>query len=89
MDIKNFLNESKTQRLRLNKMSKEITEKTTIAKILNIKGSEGILLKYGLPCLHCPMGTYEMKTLKIGEVAKIYGIDIKNLLNELNKKSKR
>jgi hypothetical protein len=34
------------------------------------------------------MAAYEMRTLKIGEVAKMYGINIKNLLTELNYRKK-
>ena len=31
------------------------------------------------------MAVYEMGMLKIGEVARMYGIDLKGLLEELNK----
>ena len=67
-----------------NKISK-ITEDTTLAEILKYPKAESILLKYNLPCLHCPMAAYEIWRLKIGEAAKRYNIDIKKLLRELNK----
>jgi PP-loop superfamily ATP-utilizing enzyme len=44
-----------------------------------------ILMKYSVPCIGCPLASFEISKLKIGEVAKIYGIDVKNLLKELNK----
>lgn len=66
----------------------KITEDTTLAEILKYPEAGNILAKYNLPCLHCPMAKYEIGILKIGEVAKTYGIDIKNLLKELNKNIK-
>ncbi|MEM7826903.1 MAG: hypothetical protein QXQ40_01620 [Candidatus Aenigmatarchaeota archaeon] len=62
----------------------KFTESTTLEEILKHHDTYKILLKYNLPCLHCPMAAYEIKKLKIGEVAKIYGIDAKALLKELN-----
>ena len=66
----------------------KINENTTIAEILNVKGAEEVLSKYRLPCLHCPMARFEIENLKIGDVAKMYGLDLDNLLKELNKLSK-
>lgn len=61
-----------------------ITKETTLEKILKYSQTEKILVKYKLPCLGCPMAVYEMGILKIGQVAKMYNIDLKNLLKELN-----
>ena len=66
---------------------KKATENTTLADILEVSGSEKILAKYNLPCLTCPFAKMEMEQLKIGQVCKMYGIDLKGLLEELNKKS--
>jgi len=63
----------------------KITESTTLTEILKSPEASKILAKYNLPCLHCPMAVYEMGMLKIGEVARMYGIDLKGLLEELNK----
>lgn len=63
---------------------KEITKNTTLSQILTHPKASAILSKYNLPCLHCPMASYEMSMLKIGEVAKMYGIDVESLLRELN-----
>jgi hybrid cluster-associated redox disulfide protein len=63
----------------------KITKDTTLAELLeNPKGRE-VLAKYNLPCLGCPFAKFEMENLKIGEVCKMYNIDLKNLLKELNK----
>lgn len=61
-----------------------INQDTTLEEILKQPKAEEILAKYKLPCLFCPMATYEIKNLKLGEVAKMYGLDLKNLLKELN-----
>ena len=66
------------------KTQKKITSETTLEKILKYSQAEKILVKYKLPCLGCPMAVYEMGTLKIGQAAKMYNIDLKNLLKELN-----
>ena len=62
----------------------KVTKDTKLADILKMKGAAEILEKYNTPCLHCPMAAYEMGTLKIGDVASAYGIDLKGLLAELN-----
>lgn len=67
-----------------NIMPIKFTKNATLDQILRHPEGKRILTKYRLPCLHCPMAAYEMGRLKIGEVAKIYGINIENLLAELN-----
>jgi hybrid cluster-associated redox disulfide protein len=62
----------------------EITKDTTLVEILKKPGAEEILAKYNLPCLGCPLAKFEVENLKIGEVCKMYGIDLENLLKELN-----
>ena len=62
----------------------KITENTTLAEILKYPEAEKILAKYNLPCLWCPFAKMEMETLKIGEICRMYGINIENLLKELN-----
>jgi len=59
----------------------EITEETTLKEVLE---KEEILKKHGVPCIDCPMAKMEMDRLKIGEICKIYGIDSKKLLKDLN-----
>ena len=62
----------------------KITEDTTLAEILKYPEVEKILAKYNLPCLDCPFAKMEMENLKIGEICRMYGINIENLLKELN-----
>ena len=63
---------------------KKITKETTLKEILEIEGAKEILQKYNLPCLFCPMASFEIENLKIGDVCKVYGIKEKELLKELN-----
>lgn len=64
---------------------KKITQKTTLAKIMEKRGAEEILVKYGVPCLSCPMASFEIEKLKIGEVCKMYGLNLEKILKDLNK----
>lgn len=67
------------------KSKKIITEKTTLAKILEVKGAEEVLAMHGVPCLSCPMASFELETLEIGQVCKMYGLAEKRIIEELNK----
>jgi len=67
----------------------KITEETILAEILKIPDAQEILAKYNLPCLSCPMAKFEIEKLKIGQVCQMYGLDIDNLLKELNKKNEK
>jgi len=62
----------------------KITAKTTLAKIIEIKGADKILSKNGVPCLSCPMAQFEINDLQIGKVCKAYGLDLEKILKELN-----
>lgn len=63
---------------------KKITSRTTLAKIIKNKGADEILVKNGVPCLSCPMAQFEIDELKIGEVCKMYGLNLIKILKELN-----
>ena len=63
-----------------------IDKNSILAEILKNPKAERILAKYKLPCLTCPMAKFEIENLKLGEVCRIYKIDIENLIKELNKK---
>lgn len=65
-------------------MKNKITENTTLAEILEKPELVKILAKYNLPCLNCSMAKFEIENLKIGEVCKMYNIDVENLLKDLN-----
>lgn len=62
----------------------KITEKNTLAEVLEIKGAEKVLAKHDLPCLQCPFAKMEAETLEIGKIAKLYRLDLENLLKDLN-----
>jgi len=62
-----------------------ITKTTTLEQILELPQAQEILAKYSVPCLACPMAQYEMKTLTLGAICQMYGIDEKKLLADLNK----
>lgn len=64
---------------------KKITERTTLSAFLNDPKAKEVLVKYNLPCLTCPMAQYEMENLKLGEVCKMYNINLEKLLKDLNK----
>lgn len=64
----------------------KITKNTTLEKIIEKKGSAEILVKNGVPCLSCPMAQFEIDKLKIGEVCKMYELNLEKILRELNKK---
>ncbi len=64
---------------------KRVTENTTVEEIMRMPRGAEILAKHRLPCLTCPMAAYEIGSLKIGDVARLYGIDVKKLLDELNR----
>ena len=61
-----------------------ITKNTTLKKILEKKKADKILAKNGVPCLSCPMASFEMDKLKIGEICKAYGLKINKIIKELN-----
>jgi len=66
-------------------MGDKFTEDTKLAEVMKTPGSNKILSKYKLPCLHCPMAAYEAGVLKLKEISSMYGIDLKGMLEELNK----
>ena len=67
-----------------------ITKNTTLAKIIEKKGGAKVLEKNGVPCLGCPMAQFEIDKLKIGEVCKMYELNLEKILKELNQvKSKK
>ncbi len=63
---------------------KKVTKNTTLAKVLEYSGAEKILAKHNVPCVTCPFVKMEMDKLKIGQICKMYKIDIDKLLTELN-----
>ena len=62
----------------------KITSKTKLDKIIKIKGGAEILGKNGVPCLSCPMAQFEIDKLEIGDVCKMYKLNLEKILKELN-----
>jgi hypothetical protein len=67
------------------KIIKKITGNTVLAKILEKNGAGQVLMENGVPCMSCPMASFEIDKLKIGEVCKMYGLNLDKILKELNK----
>lgn len=65
----------------------KINEKTTLEDVLERPGSDVILAKYKVPCLSCPMAEFEIQRLTIGDVCKMYKINLKGMLEDLNQKN--
>ena len=66
-------------------MAIKVTKKTTLAKIIEAKGADKVLVDNGVPCLSCPMSQFEIDKLAIGDVCKMYGLNLEKILKELNK----
>ena len=62
----------------------KITKDTMLDEIMAQESAKAILAKHKVPCLTCPMAQFEMQDLTIGNVCKMYGIDLKKLLADLN-----
>jgi hypothetical protein len=66
----------------------KINSQTPLAEILKKPELVKVLEKYKFPCLSCPFAKMEIENLKLGNVCKIYNIDEKRLIKELNEKIK-
>jgi hypothetical protein len=64
----------------------KITENTTLAEVLGDEKAKKVLERHNLPCLSCPFAKFEMEKLKLGDICRMYGIDLKKMLEDLNKK---
>jgi len=65
----------------------KITKDTTLEKILEQKDGDEILHKNNVPCVSCPMASMELGVLKIGDVCKMYKLNLEKILKELNGKN--
>lgn len=66
----------------------KITKDSTLEEVLDQPGAEQVLAKHKVPCLTCPFAKMEMEQLKLGDICKMYGIDLAKLLEELNQSKK-
>ena len=58
---------------------------TTLDKLLKNRKTAAVLAKHQVPCLGCSMAAFEMGELRLGDIAKIYRLNLKALLKDLNK----
>lgn len=66
-------------------MKNKLTASSTLKEIIDSRpDAEKILGQHGTPCVSCPMAKMEMDQLKIGEISKIYDLDLKAILKDLN-----
>jgi hypothetical protein len=63
---------------------KKITNKSTLKEVLKVKNAGEVLAKNGVPCVSCPMAKFEMDKLEIGQVCKMYGLNLEKILKDLN-----
>ncbi len=63
----------------------KVNENSTLAEIVADSLAEEILHKHGVPCVTCPYAAQEMNTLTIGQVSKIYELNLPAILKDLNK----
>ncbi|NIP30997.1 MAG: DUF1858 domain-containing protein [Candidatus Dadabacteria bacterium] len=62
----------------------KITKDNTLKEILEISGAEEILKKNGVPCMTCPMAEFELNSLNLGQVCKMYQLDLEKIIKDLN-----
>ena len=60
-----------------------MNEETPLSELLQNPKALSILAKHGLPCLSCPAVSFELGFLKLGQVARVYGLDVGALIKEL------
>lgn len=65
-------------------MTEKYTADTKLAEVLKSPEATKIIGKFRLPCLHCAMAAYEAGALTLGQISSTYGIDLENMLKELN-----
>lgn len=70
----------------MTKKEKKYTKNSTLAEVLENPKNQEIVKKFNIPCLGCPFAQIEMNSLTLEEITKLYQIDLKKLLEELNKK---
>lgn len=70
----------------VNKM--KYSDKSTLGEVLNHKKGQELLGKYHVPCISCHMAASELDSLTLKDLAGAYGVNIKGLINDLNKSIK-
>ncbi|MGC9031593.1 MAG: hypothetical protein ACP5H7_02450 [Minisyncoccia bacterium] len=68
------------------KKEKKFNKNTTLKEVLEKKENFEILLKHHVPCLNCPFASFELENLTLEKITKMYNINLKKLLKDLNEK---
>jgi hypothetical protein len=66
-------------------MKNKFNADSVLADIVLYPEAEQILIKHNIPCITCPRAKEEMGELKIGDVCRMYNINLDEVLEELNK----
>jgi len=66
-------------------MKKKFNENSKLSEVIITEKGKEILTTFGVPCPTCPFFAAEAEKLTIGDVCKMYGINVEKLLEELNK----
>ena len=64
---------------------RKFKENTPLEEVLKHPRAALVLRQHGIPCPTCPLARLEMGKLKIGDVARMYNVDLERLLEALNK----
>jgi hypothetical protein len=62
---------------------REVSEETPLAEVLKIPGAIQVLIRNNFPCVTCPLALFEAGTMTVGEVARMYGLDVEKIVREL------
>ena len=68
----------------VNEKLEQITESTSLDKLVSNERIYPILQKYGVPCIDCPMMQDEFDQLNLKKVCELYGINYKKIIEEIN-----
>ena len=67
----------------------KITKHTLLAELLMYPELYETLYKLGVPCIACPLAGFEANFLTLEAIANTYGLDLEELIKELNEKAKK
>ncbi len=65
-------------------MARKYTEDTKLSEVISSPEARRIIDRYNLPCMNCAMAAYEASILTLGQISRTYGLNIDELLKELN-----
>jgi hypothetical protein len=63
----------------------KFTKDSTLGEIIKTDGAIEVLGRHSVPCPTCPMAAMEMDKLTIGMVCETYGLNLEDILSDLNR----